>query len=66
MAKFIVGSRNDQTGGYSVSSAPKIHTIKSTAQSEAIRLASLSPGKEYVVLELVSAHKVQAVTTVPV
>jgi len=66
MAKFIVGSRNNQDNGYSISSAPKIHTSKATAQPEAIRLASLSPGKEYVVLELVSAHKVQAVTTVPV
>lgn len=66
MAKFIVGSRNDQTGGYSVSSTPKFHANKTIAEIEAGRLASLSPGKEYVVLELVSAHKVQAVTRVPV
>lgn len=66
MAKFIIGSRIDQDSGYSVSINPKIHTNKAVASSEATRLASTSPGKEFVVLELVGAYKVQSVTQVPV
>ncbi len=65
-SKYIIGSRDSQTENYSVSKSPKIHTSKAVAETEAGRLAGSSPGKEYVVFLLVSAHKVQSVTQVPV
>jgi hypothetical protein len=66
MSKFIIASRSSATEGYSVSSSPKIHTDKYVAETEAIRLASLTPGKQYVVIQLISAHQVQKVNQVPV
>ena len=56
---FIVGSSN-AVGEVSFSSAPEQHMTEATALNEAKRLASVNPGKQFIVA------KVVAVATLPI
>lgn len=52
---YIVGSIN-QSGEFSISKTPAIHTTEQTAKAEARRLARLNTSTAYVVLRLNSAY----------
>lgn len=59
--QFIVGSMTD-TGNFSVSPSPSVHNTLSEAKTEAKRLASLTPGKMYVPLQLAGGELVPNAT----
>ncbi len=59
MAKYIIGTCTN--GNFSVSPNPAEHTNLALAKREAERLATVNPGKEFVVLKIEGKVKAQTV-----
>ena len=53
---YIIGSI-DVYGAFSISNNPAIHKSQHTANAEAKRLAGTTPGKTFVVMQLISGYR---------
>lgn len=59
--QYIIGSV-DAYGQFTIASTPAIHTNIGTADVEARRLASCTPGKTFVILQLSTGYRTGGIT----